>query len=59
MKRYSHWFFINSERLEIYTYGLGDYPTTTHRFEDKKDFETKIKALASDGFHYIKDQAKP
>jgi hypothetical protein len=58
MKRYSHWFFINSERLEIYTYGLGNHPTNTHRFEDKEIFQAKIKALTSDGFEFIKDQAK-
>jgi hypothetical protein len=59
MKKYSHWFYINSKYLAIYTFGLGDHPSNTYRFENEEDFEAKIKALTSDGFEFMKDQAKP
>jgi len=53
-----HWFYINSESLTIWTYGLGNHPTATYRFEDKEDFELRIKSFLDDGYEFIKDQAK-
>jgi hypothetical protein len=54
----THWFFTNSETLHIWTYALGNHPSTTYRFENKKDFNRKIKAFLKDGYEFIKDQAK-
>jgi hypothetical protein len=59
MKKYSNWFYTNTERLEIYTYGLGDHPTKTHRFQNKEDFENKIRILKAGGFEFVRDQSKP
>ncbi len=53
-----HWFYINSESLTIWTYGLGNHPSSTYRFEDKKDFKLRIKCFLDDGYEFIKDQAK-
>lgn len=59
MKKHTHWFFTNSEDLMVFTYGLGDHPSNTHRFQNKEDFQNKIKLLTNDGYEFIKDQAKP
>ena len=53
----THWFFINSRLLTIYTYGSGNHPTKTYLFEDKEEFNNKINQLKNDGYRFIKDQA--
>ena len=53
----THWFFINSKLLTIYTYGSGDHPTKTYLFEDVEEFNNKINQLKNDGYQLIKDQA--
>lgn len=54
----THWFFINSKLLEIYTYGPKDCPTQTYHFEDAEEFYKKIEEFKKDGFEFIKDQGK-
>ena len=53
----THWFFINSKLLTIYTYGSGNHPTKTYLFEDIEEFNNKINQLKNDGYRFIKDQA--
>ena len=53
----THWFFINSRLLTIYTYGSGNHPTKTYLFEDVEEFNNKINQLKNDGYRFIKDQA--
>jgi hypothetical protein len=54
---HEHWFFTDSVKLTIYTYGIGNYPSNTHRFENTGQFKLKVKALLSDGFEFIRDQS--
>jgi len=54
----THWFFINSKLLNIYTYGNGDHPTKTYSFEDIEEFNNKIEQLKKDDYKFIKDQAQ-
>jgi hypothetical protein len=58
IRDYSHWFFINSNTLSIFTYGSGNHPTATHRYENKVDFDRQIEAFKKDGYKFIKDQAE-
>ena len=53
----THWFYIHSRLLTIYTYGNGNHPTKTYLFEDKEEFNNKINQLKNDGYRFIKDQA--
>ncbi len=53
----THWFYIHSKLLTIYTYGSGNHPTKTYLFEDKEEFNNKINQLKNDGYRFIKDQA--
>ena len=53
----THWFYIHSKLLTIYTYGSGDHPTKTYLFEDVEEFNNKINQLKNDGYRFIKDQA--
>ena len=53
----THWFFINSKLLTIYTYGSGDHPSGTYVFEDVEEFKNMIKRLKNDNYQFIKDQA--
>lgn len=53
----THWFFINSKLLTIYTYGSGNHPTKTYLFEDVEEFNNKINQLKNDDYRFIKDQA--
>jgi hypothetical protein len=57
-QKYSHWFFINSVTLSIFTYGLGDHPSATYRFQNEVDFNRQIEKFKNDGYEFIKDQAK-
>lgn len=52
----SLWFFINSTDRIIYTYGSGDRPSATYRFDCEKAFRAKIRQLKADGYDLIKDQ---
>ena len=54
----SHWFFINSNKLEIYTYGLGDHPTVTYKFDSKEDYDAEVRRfMESDDYDFEGDQA--
>ena len=54
----THWFYINSNKMEIYTYGKGNHPTTTYTFEEKEDYDAAVKRfMESDEYEFIKDQA--
>jgi hypothetical protein len=53
-----HWFFTNSVDLIIWTYGLGNHPSATYKFDNRKDFDKKVKQLKSDNYEFIKDQPK-
>lgn len=53
----THWFFINSKLLEIYTYGPKNHPSQTYHFEDVEEFRRAVEAFKNDGHEFIKDQA--
>jgi hypothetical protein len=52
------WFFTNSQFLCIFTYGSGDRPTRTYRYQSKQDFKKAVDGFKKDGYKFIKDQAK-
>ena len=51
-----HWFFTNSDTLEVHTAGSGNHPSKTYDFENIEDFENFIKKLKEEGYKFIKDQ---
>lgn len=54
----SHWFFINSSTLEIHTYGKGDHPTKTYKFDCKEDYDAQVRRfMESDEYDFAGDQA--
>jgi hypothetical protein len=54
---YTNWFYTNSNDLTIHTYGVGDHPTKTYKFEDEDDLKMAVRGFIRDGYKFIKDQA--
>lgn len=50
----SHWFYTNSNLLEIYTYGKGDHPMVKYVFDEKEEFEAMVNRLLESGDYDFK-----
>lgn len=52
-----HWFYIDSEKMQIHTAAGGDHPSKTYNYEDEEEFLADIARFKADGYKFMKDQA--